>query len=74
MSTSKRIIGTLAIPVIASIILEALCLSHGQNIITNAKSFDNFVIYAAIVMITSNATNPSPPAMFSVSTATAVSE
>lgn len=52
MSTSKRIIGTLAIPVIASIILEALCLSHGQNIITNAKSFDNFVIYAAIVMIT----------------------
>lgn len=52
MSTSKRIIGTLAIPVIASIILEVLCLSHGQNIITNAKSFDNFVIYAAIVMIT----------------------
>lgn len=52
MSTSKRIIGTLAIPVIAGIILEALCLSHGQNIITNAKSFDNFVIYAAIVMIT----------------------
>lgn len=52
MSTSKRIIGTLAIPVIASIILEGLCLSHGQNIITNAKSFDNFVIYAAIVMIT----------------------
>lgn len=52
MSTSKRIIGTLAIPVIVSIILEVLCLSHGQNIITNAKSFDNFVIYAAIVMIT----------------------
>lgn len=52
MSTSKRIVGTLAIPVIASIILEALCLSHGQNIITNAKSFDNFVVYAAIVMIT----------------------
>lgn len=52
MSTSKRIIGTLAIPVIASVILEALCLSHGQNIISNAKSFDNFVIYAAIVMIT----------------------
>lgn len=52
MSTSKRMIGTLAIPVIAGIILEALCLSHGQNIITNVKSFDNFVIYAAIVMIT----------------------
>lgn len=52
MSTSKRIIGTLAIPVIASIILEALCLSHGQHIITNAKSFDSFVVYTAIVMIT----------------------
>lgn len=52
MSTSKKIIGTLAIPVMAIIILEVLCLSHGQNIITNAKSFDNFVIYTAIVMIT----------------------
>lgn len=52
MSTSKRIIGTLAIPILASIVLEALCLSHGQNIITNAKSFDSFVVYTAIVMIT----------------------
>lgn len=52
MSTSKRIVGTLAIPVMAGMILEALCLSRGQNIITNAKSFDNFVIYTAIVMIT----------------------
>lgn len=52
MSTSKRIIGVLAIPVIAFAILEGLCLSHGQHIITNSKSFDNFVIYTAIVMIT----------------------
>lgn len=52
MSTSKRIIGTLAIPMIACIILEILCLGHGQHIITNGKSFDNFVVYTAIVMIT----------------------
>ncbi len=52
MSTSKRIIGVLAIPVIAFAILEGLCLGHGQHIITNSKSFDNFVVYTAIVMIT----------------------
>lgn len=52
MSTLKRIIGTFGIPVIAFAILEVLCLSHGQHIITNSKSFDNFVVYAAIVMIT----------------------
>ncbi|MDD6155623.1 MAG: sugar ABC transporter permease [Lachnospiraceae bacterium] len=52
MSTSKRIIGTLAIPVIAIVIMEILCLGHGQHIIANSKSFDNFVVYTAIVMIT----------------------
>lgn len=52
MSTSKRIIGTLAIPVIVFIILEIMCLNHGSHIITNSKSFDNFIIYVAIVMIT----------------------
>lgn len=52
MSTSKRIIGTFAIPVIAVAILEVLCLGHGQQIITNSKSFDNFIVYTAIVMIT----------------------
>jgi ribose transport system permease protein len=55
MSTSKKIIGTLAIPVITAVILEALCLGNGQNIITNMKSFDNFVVYTAIVMITTMA-------------------
>lgn len=29
-----------------------ICLSHGENIITNQKGFDNFVVYTAIVMIT----------------------
>jgi ribose transport system permease protein len=52
MKTSKKITGTLAIPVITLVILEALCLTQGQNIITNMRSFDNFVVYTAIVMIT----------------------
>ena len=52
MSTSKRIIGTLTIPVLAFAIMEGLCLKHGSHVITNSKSFDNFIIYTAIVMIT----------------------
>ena len=52
MSTSKRIIGTLIIPVLAFVVMEMMCLSHGSHIITNSKSFDNFIIYTAIVMIT----------------------
>ncbi|MBQ6464407.1 MAG: sugar ABC transporter permease [Pseudobutyrivibrio sp.] len=55
MSTPKRIIHTLAIPVLVAVVLELLCLTQGQNIITNAKSFDNFVVYTAIVMITTMA-------------------
>jgi ribose transport system permease protein len=55
MKTSKKIIGTMAIPVITVVILEALCLMQGQNIITNMRSFDNFVVYTAIVMITTMA-------------------
>lgn len=52
MSTSKKIVGTLAIPVITFVLLEAICLANGQHIISNIKSFDNFVVYTAIVMIT----------------------
>ncbi|MBD5394961.1 MAG: sugar ABC transporter permease [Lachnospiraceae bacterium] len=55
MSTSKRITGTLAIPVIAVIILEIICLMNGQHIITNIKSFNNFIVYTAIVMVTTMA-------------------
>lgn len=55
MSTSKRITGTLAIPVIAVIILEMICLMNGQHIITNIKSFNNFIVYTAIVMVTTMA-------------------
>jgi len=52
MSTSKRIIGTLIIPVLAFVVMEMMCLSVGSHVITNSKSFDNFIIYTAIVMIT----------------------
>lgn len=52
MSTPKKIAGTIVIPVLAFVILEIICLSHGANIITNRKSFDNFVVYTAIVMLT----------------------
>lgn len=52
MSTPRKIAGTLTIPVLTFLILEVICLLHGENVITNMKSFDNFVVYAAIVMIT----------------------
>jgi ribose transport system permease protein len=52
MKTPNKIIGTMAIPIITLVVLEVLCLGHGQNIITNMRSFDNFVVYTAIVMIT----------------------
>lgn len=52
MSTSKRIFGTLIIPVLALAVMEIMCLSHGSHVIANSKSFDNFIIYTAIVMIT----------------------
>lgn len=52
MSTPKKIAGTAAIPVITFLILEVICRMHGDNIITNMKSFDNFVVYTAIVMLT----------------------
>ena len=40
------------IPVLTFLILEIICLAHGENVITNMKGFDNFVVYTAIVMIT----------------------
>ncbi len=55
MSTPKKIINALIIPCFVAVVLEVLCLAQGQNIITNAKSFDNFVVYTAIVMITTMA-------------------
>lgn len=55
MSTPKRIINALAIPVATLVILQTLCLVNGQSVISNMKSFDNFIVYTAIVMITTMA-------------------
>lgn len=52
MSTTKKIVGTATIPVLAFLVLEIICLLHGEHIITNRKGFDNFVVYTAIVMLT----------------------
>lgn len=52
MSTPKKIIGTFGIPAIFAIVLETICLSEGMHIITNITSFNNFVVYVAIVMTT----------------------
>ena len=55
MSIRRKVTGTLAIPVITALVLEIICLSSGHNVITNLKSFNNFVVYTAIVMITTMA-------------------
>jgi ribose transport system permease protein len=51
-SLLKRILGTIAIPLIVVIVLEGICLLNGRQMISNITSFKNFVIYTAIVMIT----------------------
>jgi hypothetical protein len=51
MKTSKKIIGTLAIPVIVAAVLLILCAANGKSMIANRTSFNFFTLYAAIVMI-----------------------
>jgi ribose transport system permease protein len=51
----KRIVGTLAIPVIVAVVLLALCALGGRSMIDTALGFNNFVSYTAIVMITTMA-------------------
>lgn len=48
----KNIIGALAIPVLVAVLLQGICMAKGRTMITNMTSFDNFVVYIAIVMIT----------------------
>ena len=55
MKTSKRIIGTLAIPVIVAAVLLILCAANGNAMIANRTSLNYFVLYAAVVMITTMA-------------------
>ena len=51
-SVLKKIFGTLAIPLIVLVILEGICLINGRQMISGVTGFKNFVIYTAIVMIT----------------------
>lgn len=55
MSFSKRLIGTLAIPALAAIVLLLLCAVGGKAMIGNRTSFNFFVLYTAIVMLTTMA-------------------
>lgn len=47
-----KITGTLIIPVVFLVVLEIICLAGGKQMISNLTSFNNFMIYTAIVMIT----------------------
>lgn len=51
----KRIVGTLAIPVIVAAVLLMLCALGGRSMIDSALGFNNFLSYTAIVMITTMA-------------------
>ena len=51
----KKIVGTLAIPVITAAILMALCALGGRKMIDSALGFHNFMSYVGIVMITTMA-------------------
>ena len=51
-SMMSRILKALVIPVFTFVLLQIICGVHGKFIISNAKGFNNFVIYTAIVMIT----------------------
>ena len=55
MKTSKKIIGTLAIPGIVAAVLMILCAVNGKSMIANRTGFNFFTLYAAIVMITTMA-------------------
>ena len=55
MNIGKRIVGTLAIPGITAAVLLTLCALGGRRMIDSALGFNNFLSYAAIVMITTMA-------------------
>lgn len=52
MKTRQKILGTLAIPVLTGLILWIMCLAGGKTLIGNRTSFNYFMLYTAIVMIT----------------------
>ena len=53
--TAKRISGALVIPVAVAVILLALCAIGGKSMISNQTALNNFIVYTAIVMITTMA-------------------
>ena len=55
INIGKRIVGTLAIPGITAAVLLTLCVLGGRRMIDSALGFNNFLSYAAIVMITTMA-------------------
>jgi len=48
----KKAAGALAIPVAVAVVLNVLCAVGGRAMLATKTSFDNFVVYTAIVMIT----------------------
>ncbi len=40
------------LPLLFAVILQGICMANGRTMITNMTSFKNFVVYTAIVMIT----------------------
>lgn len=55
MKTSKKIVGTLTIPVIVAVVLLIICAANGKAMIANRTSLNYFVLYTAVVMITTMA-------------------
>lgn len=54
-SLIKKLTGTLAIPVLTAAILGILCAANGKAMIGNRISFNFFMLYTAIVMLTTMA-------------------
>ncbi len=50
-----KILGTLAVPAVILLVLLVICGVGGKTLIANETSFNNFVVYTAIVMITTMA-------------------
>ena len=55
MTTNRKIRGALSIPVLTGIILTVLCAVNGKAMIANKTGFNFFVLYTAIVMLTTMA-------------------
>lgn len=47
-----NILKALVLPFIFAVVLQGICVFNGRTMITNITSFNNFVVYTAIVMIT----------------------